>query len=73
MRPELQVVGLAEVAELLGVSKRTASRYTLRPEFPAPAVELAMGPIWHRADVEAWMQNERVRPGRPPGTERRPT
>lgn len=68
MRSELRVVGLAEVAELLGVSKRTASRYTLRADFPAPAAELAMGPIWYPADIEAWAQSTPVRRGRPPAT-----
>ena len=73
MQSELPVAGLAEVAELLGVSKRTASRYTLRPDFPAPAVVLAMGPIWYRAEVEEWVANEPVQCGRPPTTKNRST
>jgi len=66
MLERLQVVGLAEVAELLDVSKRTATRYTARPDFPEPAAELAMGPIWLRADVERWSSRSPVRRGRPP-------
>ncbi len=71
--PQLDVLGLAEIADLLGVSKRTASRYTLRDDFPRPAAELAMGPIWHRTDVDEWMQSAPIRRGRPPGTGRRST
>jgi predicted DNA-binding transcriptional regulator AlpA len=62
----LRVVGLAEIAVLLGVSKRTATRYTRRPDFPAPAARLAMGPIWWNDDVEAWIRQTPIRRGRPP-------
>jgi prophage regulatory protein len=66
MSERLQVVGLAEVAALLGVSKRTATRYTAREDFPEPAAVLAMGPIWCRAEVEAWISKGPIRRGRPP-------
>jgi len=64
---QLRVVGLAEVADLLGVSKRTATRYTARDDFPRPVADLAMGPIWLTADVEKWIAGNPVRRGRPPG------
>jgi hypothetical protein len=64
----LRVVGLAEIAVLLGVSKRTATRYTTRPDFPVPAVRLAMGPIWWSDDVEAWISETPIRRGRPSKT-----
>jgi predicted DNA-binding transcriptional regulator AlpA len=48
------LVGLAEVAELLQVTKRTASNYSGRSDFPAPIERLASGPIWRRADIERW-------------------
>ncbi len=64
MSPEL--AGLAEVAELLGVPKRTAARYVQRPDFPDPVDRLAAGPIWRRADVEAWGKERLpLPPGRP--------
>jgi predicted DNA-binding transcriptional regulator AlpA len=63
---ELRVVGLAEVAELLGVSKRTATRYAARADFPKPAAQLAMGPIWFVEDVEEWIRKAPIRRGRPP-------
>lgn len=51
-------VGLSEVAEILGVTKRTALSYTRRSDlkFPAPQARLAMGPVWDRRDVERWQK-----------------
>jgi predicted DNA-binding transcriptional regulator AlpA len=62
---ELRLAGLAEVAALLGVSKRTATRYTNRDDFPAPLARLAAGPIWLEDDVRKWQQTTVVRRGRP--------
>jgi predicted DNA-binding transcriptional regulator AlpA len=50
-RPEL--IGLTELTQLLGCSKPTANRYTLRPDFPQP-LRLLRGRLWVRDDVEAW-------------------
>lgn len=69
MAQELRVAGLAEVAGLLGVSKRTATRYTTREDFPQPAAQLAMGPIWWIEDVEDWSRTTPIRRGRPPSRE----
>ena len=52
--PEL--VGLAEVAELLGKSRRQAVRWTNRPDFPEPIARLRATPVWRGADVERWAQ-----------------
>jgi len=49
-----ELVGLAEVAELLGVTKRTATSYSNRDDFPAPLQRLKAGPVWRRRDVTAW-------------------
>jgi predicted DNA-binding transcriptional regulator AlpA len=64
------VVQLAELAEVLGVTKRTAQRYIARPDFPQPAGRFATGRIWNRADVEQWGRDHLPlpRPGRPPKT-----
>jgi predicted DNA-binding transcriptional regulator AlpA len=66
MSDRLAVLGLTEVATLLGVSKRTASRYASRDDFPAPAADLAMGPIWFESDVRSWLETKPIRRGRPP-------
>jgi hypothetical protein len=61
-----RLAGLAEVAELLGVNKRSASRYTQRPDFPEPLARLLSGPIWDAAKVEAWgAKHGPFRRGRP--------
>ena len=65
MSPEL--AGLQEVAEILGVPKRTAARYVRRADFPPPLDRLASGPVWRRVDVEQWGRHSLpLRTGRPP-------
>lgn len=50
------LLGVAELAALLGVQRVTVSGYVSRGVvLPPPAVRLACGPIWHRADIEAWI------------------
>jgi predicted DNA-binding transcriptional regulator AlpA len=62
---ELQLAGLAEVAELLGVSKRTATRYSLRSDFPEPVARLRAGPVWLEEDILAWARSSpQPQPGR---------
>lgn len=56
-----ELAALAEVADILGVSKQRALTLTNRPDFPAPVDTLEVGRIWRRADVIDW--NAR-RPGR---------
>ncbi len=64
MSPEL--AGLAEIAQMLQVTKRTAWNYTQRDDFPAPVERLASGPVWRRADVDAWAKAHLpLPPGRP--------
>jgi predicted DNA-binding transcriptional regulator AlpA len=53
MAPE-EVVGLSEIAESLGVTKRTAVRYATRPDFPKPLARLRAGIVWKRDDVDVW-------------------
>jgi predicted DNA-binding transcriptional regulator AlpA len=48
------LVSVAEIAKLLGVSRRTAQRYTGRDDFPEPEERLAIGTIWSRSNVERW-------------------
>jgi len=61
------LAGLAEIAKMLNVPKRTAARYVERPDFPAPIERLAATPVWRSADVEAWGRANLPLPtGRPP-------
>lgn len=50
------LAGLAEVADLLGVTKRTAQRYTKRSDFPKPIATLAATPVWKQRAVEKWKE-----------------
>jgi predicted DNA-binding transcriptional regulator AlpA len=64
-----KLAGLAEVAEMLGVTKRTATKYTRRPDFPPPLDRIAAGPVWSRAAVEKWAHAHLpLSTGRPPKT-----
>jgi predicted DNA-binding transcriptional regulator AlpA len=54
--PAADLVALAEIAELLGVTKRTVQRYMDRGDFPEPLGRLAGGRVWLRRDVEQWAQ-----------------
>ncbi len=61
------VAGIAEIAELLGVSRQRAVQIVRdHADFPDPVAELASGRIWHRPSVEAWITAHPDRkPGRP--------
>jgi prophage regulatory protein len=60
------LVGIAEIAAMLGVTGRTAHNYSLRLGFPEPYGRTAGGRVWLRADVEAWAKEALpLRIGRP--------
>lgn len=48
------VIGLSEVATLLGWSKQQVSVYISRDSFPEPAIRLASGPLWMIDDITAF-------------------
>ena len=62
------LVGLSEIATMLGVSRqRVGQLVSDYDDFPDPVAELASGRIWETAAVEAWANAHPVRPpGRPP-------
>jgi chromosome partitioning protein len=52
---EGQLLGLSEVAELLGSSRQTVGNWRQRrPGFPRPVAELKSGPIWRRNVIVEW-------------------
>src|SRR5947207_937446 len=61
--PEL--VGLAEVAEILGKSRRQAIRLVVRSDFPAPVARLRATPVWRKDEVERWGERAPLRRRRP--------
>jgi predicted DNA-binding transcriptional regulator AlpA len=48
------LLGSAEVAEMLGVSRQRVHQLVTRSDFPEPVAVLSGGRIWRRGDVEAW-------------------
>jgi predicted DNA-binding transcriptional regulator AlpA len=50
----LELLGLSELAELLGVSKQRADQLARQNGFPDPVAVLRGGRLWDRAAVEAW-------------------
>lgn len=66
-RPAIpELVGHAEIAELLGVSRQRAAQLASRPDFPPAVMTLKAGPLRVRQDVEKWIPTWTRRPGRPP-------
>lgn len=62
-RPTL--VGVAEIAEQLGVSKQRVSALSQRDDFPRPLAHLAAGPVWRAGDLSTFATGWRRQPGRP--------
>lgn len=47
-------MGVAEIADLLGVTRQRVTQLAKTKGFPDPVVRLASGPVWESADVEEW-------------------
>lgn len=56
----MKLMGLAELAETLNVSRPRARQIANRDDFPAPVEQLKMGPVWNRATVERWVRKHRA-------------
>lgn len=60
------LVGIAEVAGTLGVSKQRASELSRQSSFPRPLATLAAGPVWDRHAIARFLDRwPRRRTGRP--------
>jgi hypothetical protein len=51
------LVGSAEAAVLLSVSRQRVGQLVERSDFPAPIARLSAGPVWTRASIEAFGQS----------------
>ena len=64
--PEL--LGIAEVAKRLDVSKQRAAELARSHRlFPPPLAELASGPVWTAWQIGSFQRSWTRKPGRPPG------
>lgn len=61
--PEL--VGLSEIAEILGVSKQRVGQLRERDDFPRPVAELRSGPVWSRPMLDRFIDEWPRRSGHP--------
>jgi predicted DNA-binding transcriptional regulator AlpA len=68
--PFPELVGTAEVAEMLGVSRQRVNALTAHPDFPRPVAELAAGKVWRKGDLSRFAEEWARRPGRPRKTVR---
>ena len=50
----LDLVGVPEIAEMLGVSRPSVWRYLRRDDFPEPEAQVRGKRLWKRAAVERW-------------------
>jgi len=51
------LVGITEIAEMLGVSRQRVGQLAATASFPEPAARLAAGPVWEREAVEEWARS----------------
>ncbi len=49
-----ELVGVAEIAEMIGVSKQRVHQLASREDFPRPVASLIAGTIWRRDDIVDW-------------------
>jgi hypothetical protein len=65
-RPAIPVLlGVAELAGLLGVTRQRASDLAKTSSFPRPIAVLASGPVWAESTVKRYIPTWTRRPGRP--------
>lgn len=48
-------LGLAEVAEVVGISRSLAAQWHHRGHLPTADARLAMGPLWRAETIDTWL------------------
>jgi len=66
-----ELVGVAEIAETLGVSRQRVSELKGRRGFPRPVAELAAGPVWRLSSLQRFIAQWPRLPGRPGSVDER--
>src|SRR4051794_714266 len=68
----MKLVGLAEMAEMFGVTRQVVANWKARkPTFPEPVAELKSGPVWEQSSVVAWAKSEKIPLAESPAAERK--
>jgi predicted DNA-binding transcriptional regulator AlpA len=52
------LVGTAEIAVMLGVTRERVRQLYSAEGFPKPVARLSAGLIWERADIERWARRD---------------
>ena len=61
--PGVELVGVAEIARMMGVARQRVHELTrVHADFPVPVAELSAGRIWDRGDIESWMASRERSP-----------
>lgn len=55
----MDLVGTAEIADLLGVSRQRVHQLSGEPGFPEPVASLSAGMIWQKSDVVRWAREHK--------------
>ncbi len=63
--PGIELAGVSEIAELLGVSRQRIRELRTQEGFPAPLAELKSGPVWSLASLDLFRRSWSRKPGRP--------
>lgn len=63
--PHGGLAGVAEAADLLGVSRQRLADIRKNPAFPQPVADLKAGPVWDRAEIERFERGWDRKAGRP--------
>jgi predicted DNA-binding transcriptional regulator AlpA len=50
------LLGAAEIAKMLGVTRQRVHQLSSDPDFPKPDAALSAGKIWTRSSIETWME-----------------
>jgi predicted DNA-binding transcriptional regulator AlpA len=58
----MALVGINDIAEMLGVSRTRADQLSRRPSFPDPKVRHARVRLWEDTEVQAWIKANRKEP-----------
>lgn len=61
MKPDSELVGINEIAEMAGVSRQAVVNWRARfGNFPTPVADLKAGPIFIRSQVRAWLRKRKL-------------